>query len=259
MKVSFFETARYQASKPLPSEWPVPSGVYDPDAGARAYRGMIERLEFVEELGFDWVSVSEHHYSPRILTPSPIVSAAFLAAHLKRIKIALLGPTVPQSNPVRVAEELAMLDNLAQGRLVVGLLRGTTNESLTYDLNPQEARERTDEGMELILRAWTEPQPFGWQGRHYQYRTISVWPRPVQQPHPPVFLSGNSIESGGWAGRHRIGMAISFATNEASAQLVAHYRQQAAEVGWEPAADDILYRGNICLAETDEEAQEAAQ
>ncbi|HYZ01558.1 MAG TPA: LLM class flavin-dependent oxidoreductase, partial [Candidatus Binatia bacterium] len=107
-------------------------------------------------------------------------------------------------------------------------------------------------------KAWTEPQPFGWQGRHYQYRTISVWPRPVQQPHPPVFLSGNSIESGGWAGRHRIGMAISFATNDASAQLVAHYRRQAAEVGWEPAADDILYRGNICLAETDEEALEAA-
>src|SRR5499426_1862046 len=81
MKVSFFETVRYQAPKPLPSEWPVPSGTYNPDAGARAYRGMIERLECVEALGFDWVSVSEHHYSPRILTPSPIVSAAFLHAH----------------------------------------------------------------------------------------------------------------------------------------------------------------------------------
>ena len=104
MKLSFFETARYQASKPLPSEWPVPSGSYDPEAGARAYRGMIERLELVEALGFDWVSVSEHHYSPRILTPSPIVSAAFLAAHLKKIKIALLGPIIPQSNPVRVAK-----------------------------------------------------------------------------------------------------------------------------------------------------------
>ncbi|MGH7301962.1 MAG: hypothetical protein ACRELZ_01650, partial [Candidatus Rokuibacteriota bacterium] len=60
MNLSFFETARYQAAQPLPSEWPVPSGSYDPGAGARAYRGMIERLEFVEELGFDWVSVSEH-------------------------------------------------------------------------------------------------------------------------------------------------------------------------------------------------------
>src|SRR5437867_3071923 len=177
MKVSCFETGRYQPPQPLPSEWPVPSGDYDRDAGARAYQGMIQRLEYVEELGFDWVSVSEHHYSPRILTPSPIVSAAFIAARLKRIKIALLGPIVPQSNPVRVAEELAMLDNMAQGRLVAGLLRGTSNESLTYDLNPAEARERTDEGMELILKAWTEPQPFGWQGRHFKYRTI--WMRPA--------------------------------------------------------------------------------
>ena len=157
MKVSFFETARYCAPRALPSEWPVPSGAYDREAGARAYRGMIERLEYVEELGFDWISVSEHHYSPRILTPAPIVSASYIAARLQKIKIALLGPIVPQSNPVRVAEELAMLDTLAQGRLVVGLLRGTTNEYLTYDLNPAEARERTDEGMELILRAWRLP------------------------------------------------------------------------------------------------------
>jgi alkanesulfonate monooxygenase SsuD/methylene tetrahydromethanopterin reductase-like flavin-dependent oxidoreductase (luciferase family) len=136
MKVSFFETTRYQPPEPLKPEWPVPSGAYDREAGAQAFQGMIERLRVVEEVGFDWVSVSEHHYSPRILTPSPIVSAAFIAAHLKRLTIAVLGPIVPQSNPVRVAEELAMLDNMAQGRLVVGLLRGTTNEYLTYDLNP---------------------------------------------------------------------------------------------------------------------------
>ena len=99
-----------------------------------------------------------------------------------------------------------MLDTLAQGRLVVGLLRGTTNESLTYDLNPQEARERTDEGMELILKAWTEPQPFGWQGRHFQYRTVSIWPRPLQQPHPPTYALGTSRESCEFAARHRLGL-----------------------------------------------------
>ena len=115
MKVSFFETVRYVPPRALPPEWPVPSGAYDPDAGAAAYQGMIERLRYVEELGFDWVSVSEHHYSPRILTPSPIVSAAFIAAQLPRITIALLGPIVPHSNPVRVAEELAMLDTMAAG------------------------------------------------------------------------------------------------------------------------------------------------
>jgi alkanesulfonate monooxygenase SsuD/methylene tetrahydromethanopterin reductase-like flavin-dependent oxidoreductase (luciferase family) len=83
------------------------------------------------------------------------------------IKIALLGRIVPQSNPVLLAEEMAMLDTMAEGRLIVGMLRGTTSEMLTYDLNLEESRERTDEGMELILRAWEEPQPFGWQGKAF--------------------------------------------------------------------------------------------
>jgi alkanesulfonate monooxygenase SsuD/methylene tetrahydromethanopterin reductase-like flavin-dependent oxidoreductase (luciferase family) len=255
VKVSFFETVRYRAPEALPPEWPVPSGAYDRDAGAQAYRGMIERLEYVEELGFDWVSVSEHHYSPRILTPSPIVSAAFIAAHLKRITIALLGPIVPHSNPVRVAEELAMLDTMAQGRLVVGLLRGTANEAMTYDLNPQEARERTDEGMELILKAWTEPQPFGWQGRHFQYRTVSIWPRPLQQPHPPTFALGTSRESCEFAARHHLGCGVSYGPFEVMAKATRYYREQCARHGWQPSPEQIIYRANMLVAETDEDAQ----
>jgi alkanesulfonate monooxygenase SsuD/methylene tetrahydromethanopterin reductase-like flavin-dependent oxidoreductase (luciferase family) len=255
MKVSFFETARYRAPQALPSEWPVPSGAYDPEAGARAYRDMIARLEYVEELGFDWVSVSEHHYSPRILTPAPIVSASFIAAHLKKIKIALLGPIVPQSNPVRVAEEIAMLDTLAQGRLVVGLLRGTTNEYLTYDLNPAEARERTDEGMELILRAWAEPQPFGWQGRHFQYRTVSIWPRPLQQPHPPTYALGTSRESCDFAARNRLGCGVSYGSFESVGRATRYYREQCAHYGWTPTPEQIVYRANMLLAETDDEAE----
>ncbi len=256
MKISFFETARYCAPEALPPEWPAASGAYDRDAGAQAYHGMIERLRYVEELGFDWVSVSEHHYSPRILTPSPIVSAAFIAAHLKRITIALLGPIVPHSNPVRVAEELAMLDTLAQGRLVVGLLRGTTNESLTYDLNPAEARERTDEGMELILRAWTEPQPFGWQGRHFQYRTVSIWPRPLQQPHPPTYALGTSRESCEFAARHHLGCGVSYGPFDVMAKATRYYREQCARYGWQPAPEQIVYRANMLVADTDEEAHE---
>jgi len=255
MKVSFFETARYRAPQALPSEWPVPSGAYDPETGARAYRDMIARLEYVEELGFDWVSVSEHHYSPRILTPAPIVSASFIAAHLKKIKIALLGPIVPQSNPVRVAEEIAMLDTLAQGRLVVGLLRGTTNEYLTYDLNPAEARERTDEGMELILRAWAEPQPFGWQGRHFQYRQVSIWPRPLQQPHPPTYALGTSRESCEFAARNRLGCGVSYGSFESVGRATRYYREQCARYGWTPTPEQIVYRANMLLAETDDEAE----
>ena len=93
----------------------MPAGVYDREAGSRAFRGMVERCRYAEALGFDWVSVSEHHYSPRILTPSLQVAAAYVAARVHKIKIAVLGPIVSHSNPVRVAEELAMLDTMADG------------------------------------------------------------------------------------------------------------------------------------------------
>jgi alkanesulfonate monooxygenase SsuD/methylene tetrahydromethanopterin reductase-like flavin-dependent oxidoreductase (luciferase family) len=259
VKASIFQPVPYTPSEPVTLRWPMAGADYDAEVGQRSFRQAIEQVVLAEEVGFDWVSVAEHHYGALFsLTPNPTVFAGALSQQLRRVKIALLGATLPLTNPVRVAEEYAILDTLTGGRLVAGFLRGTPNEFLTYGTNPEESRDQYWEGTELILKAWTEPEPFGWQGRHYQYRTISVWPRPVQQPHPPVFLSGNSVESGGWAGRHRIGMAISFATNAASAQLVAHYRQQAAEVGWEPSREDVLYRGNICLAETDEEAQEAA-
>jgi alkanesulfonate monooxygenase SsuD/methylene tetrahydromethanopterin reductase-like flavin-dependent oxidoreductase (luciferase family) len=256
MQVSYFETARYQMPPTVPAEWPVPPAVYDPDAGAQAYQGMVDRMLFVEGLGFDWISVSEHHYSPRILTPNTAVSASYMAARSKKIKIAVLGPIVSQSNPVQVAEELAMLDNLAEGRLVVGLLRGTTNEYLTFGLNPAESRERTTEGMELILKAWTEPQPFGWQGRHYQFRTVSVWPRPLQQPLPPTYSLGTSRESCEFAARHHIGLGVSFAPFEVVGKSTRYYREECARCGWEPTPEQMLYRANILLAETDEEAHE---
>ena len=254
MKVSYFETARYGAPQTLPNDWPAASGAYDREAGAAAYEGMIERLRYVEDLGFDWVSVSEHHYSPRILTPSPIVAAAYLAAHLSKITIALLGPIVPHSNPVRIAEELAMVDTMAKGRLVVGLLRGTANEALTYDLNPAESRERTDEGIELILKAWTEPHPFAWQGRHFQYRQVSIWPKPLQSPHPPTFSLGTSREACEFAARHRLGCGVSYGPYEVMAKATRHYRETAARYGWTPTPEHIVYRANMIVADTDDDA-----
>jgi len=259
MKVSYFETGRYRVPDSVPGVWPMPSGVYDVEAGTDVYRGMVERITLAEQLGFDWVSLSEHHYSPRILTPSPPMAAAYLAARVHKIKIALLGPIVSHANPVRLAEELAMLDTMADGRLIVGLLRGTTNEALTYDLNPQESRERTDEGMELILKAWTEPQPFGWQGRHFKYRTVSVWPRPLQQPHPPTYALGTSREAGEFAARNRIGLGVSYGPFEVMGKATGYYRDQCALHGWEPTADQIIFRANIVLAETDAAAQRAME
>ena len=254
MKISYFETGRYVPPPDLPREWPVRSGACDLDTVSVALRGMEDRARFVEELGFDWVSLSEHHYSPRILTPSPAVSAAWLAGRVNTIKIALLGPIVPTSNPIRVAEEFAMLDALAPGRIIAGLLRGTTNEYLSYDLNAAEARGRTDEGMELILKAWTEPEAFGWQGRYFQYRTVSIWPR-RRLPGLQSYVLGTSAEAGAFAARHHMGLGVSYGSFEGMARSTGYYRQQCEAHGWTPGPDDIIYRANMILGETDDAAE----
>jgi len=147
-----------------------------------------------------------------------------------------------------------MVDTMSQGRLVVGLLRGTTNEYLSFDLNPAEGREKTDEGMELILKAWTEPQPFGWQGRYFQYRTVSIWPQPQEQARRATYALGVSAEASDFAARHHLGLGVSYGSFELMAKSTNYYRQRCAEYGWEPGPDDIIYRCNMILGETDDEA-----
>lgn len=149
-----------------------------------------------------------------------------------------------------------MLDNLTEGRLVVAFMRGTLSEDQVYDLNPNEGRDKLLEGMDLVLRALTEPQPFSWEGRHFNYRTVSVWPRPVQRPMPPAIVATRSEDTIKYAAENRLGLGIAYESLEATAGIVDKYRTWCAEAGWEPAPDNIVYRGGICLAETDTQAED---
>src|SRR5262247_2107307 len=183
MKASFFCTHSYASPEPFKHPgWPVPPGLYRPEVGLRSVEVTLEQAKLADELGFDWVSCSEHHYTPLLQTPNANVFAAALSQVVRRAKIAVLGPLVSMVNPVRTAEELAMLDQLSGGRLIALFLRGTPNEFLAYGVNPQETRARTQEASELIVRALTEPETFGWEGRYFRFRTVAVWPRAIQQP-----------------------------------------------------------------------------
>ena len=148
--------------------------------------------------------------------------------------------------------EGALFFEVGPGRL---FLRGTANEILTYRSNPDEAQAVTQEGIDLILHAWTEPQPFGWEGRYFNYRTVSVWPRTVQDPHPPVFSSGNSPESVQFCASRRLNLALSFIRLPDIKQRVALYQEAAAKEGWEPTAENVLYRFWAHVAESDEAAE----
>jgi alkanesulfonate monooxygenase SsuD/methylene tetrahydromethanopterin reductase-like flavin-dependent oxidoreductase (luciferase family) len=193
---------------------------------------------------------------PLLQTPNPNVFAAALTQVVKRARIAVLGPLVSMTNPVRVAEEFAMLDQLSKGRLVMLFLRGTPNEFLAYGVNPDETRARTQEASTLIVRALTEPEPFGWEGRFFQFRTIAVWPGPIQRPHPPVFYSGNSLESANFAAANHFGLGMSYYPPHMVAQLAAHYRLECAKHGWQPMPDQLIYRTFVGVADSDKTAAE---
>jgi len=215
----------------------------------------LEQARLAEEAGFDWIACSEHHYTPALQTANPNIFAAALTRVVKRARIAVLGPLVSMTNPVRTAEELAMLDQLSGGRLVALFLRGTPNEFLAYGVNPQETRARTQEASELIVRALTEPETFGWEARYSRFRTVAVWPRAIQQPHPPLFYSGNSIESASFAARNGFGLGVSFYPPHLVAQLTTHYRQECAKRGSHIVPDQLVYRTFVGVADTDREAE----
>lgn len=134
MKFGLFNFIYYAGDEPLPGGLVAPKH-FRPERSLASLRSGFALFEHADALGFDWVSVSEHHYSTS-MTPSPIVAAAALSQRVHRADIAVLGPSLPFLNPVRTAEELAMLDNLCGGRLIVALLRGTPPEYLAYGTNP---------------------------------------------------------------------------------------------------------------------------
>jgi alkanesulfonate monooxygenase SsuD/methylene tetrahydromethanopterin reductase-like flavin-dependent oxidoreductase (luciferase family) len=253
MKAAFFSSVFYLAQ--APGGWPAASTGYSPQEARRSMLTALDQFRLADEAGFDWVTVAEHHYGPMGLTPNPMVFAGALTQVVKRARIALLGPNLPILNPVRVAEEFAMLDTLTDGRVIAGLMRGTPNEYVTYNTNPAESRAIFEEAVLLIRRAWTEAHPFGWEGRYFQFRSISLWPRPVQQPHPPIFISGSSPESAAFAARNRISLGLAVTTVPQAAKSVAIYREAARESGWTPQPENILYRLSFHVADSDAQAR----
>jgi len=169
MKVSVLINNAYLDRAAVQGRYPIPAARYDKEVGARSMEAALANAQLADQLGFDWVSVSEHHFGPGIMTPNPIVFAGALTQVVKRATIALLGPIVSVNNPVRLAEEIALIGVMSGGRTVVFLLRGTPNEFNTYYVKPQETRERAQEAIKLIERALEEPQPFGWAGRYFHY------------------------------------------------------------------------------------------
>ena len=185
-----------------PSVWvDIHSSLFDPRRAHHMYNDFMDELEFAAECGFDAVCVNEHHNNGYGLMPSPNLIASSLARRTTDTALCVLGNSLALYNPpTRVAEEFAMIDVISGGRLIAGFPVGSPMDTcFAYGQNPSMLRERYLEAHDLVVKAWTEPETFAFNGRYNQQRYVNIWPRPVQKPRPPIWIpGGGSVETWRW-------------------------------------------------------------
>jgi alkanesulfonate monooxygenase SsuD/methylene tetrahydromethanopterin reductase-like flavin-dependent oxidoreductase (luciferase family) len=241
----------------------LPNSLYDPVKGADEYAAYIDQLSYAEQLGFDAIAVNEHHQTAYGLMPAPNLIASALIQRTKSVKIGILGRALPLvSNPLTIAEEFAMLDNLSRGRIITGFVRGIGTEYHATGLNPTFSHERYQEAHDLIVAAWTRPGPFEFDGEHYNFRYVNIWPRPYQQPHPPIWVpSQGSSETIRWAAdpSRKYPFLVTFSAEDLVIRYLNMYRDQARELGYEAKGSQLGWAAPVYVADTDERAMREAK
>lgn len=239
----------------------LPNRLYDPRRGHRLYNEYLDELEYAERLGFDGLCVNEHHQNAYGTMPSPNLMAAALVRRTQRVKLAILGNAIGlRDHPLRVAEEIAMLDVLSGGRVISGFVRGIGCEHLSLGIDPTHSRERFYEAHDLILRAWTEPGPFTFEGDHFRVRYANIWPRPLQRPHPPIWLpSQGSPETIGFGAQRRYPFVSVFTPYANARRLLSEYREAAERAGYRAKPAQLGFAVPTYVARTDADARREAK
>ncbi|HWL05633.1 MAG TPA: LLM class flavin-dependent oxidoreductase [Xanthobacteraceae bacterium] len=205
MKVFVFDLLPYgehldalETGSALP--YPLGGSYFKSDVAVRTYAEHLEAWEALDRYGYDGVGFNEHHTSPYGLMNSPNLMAAAASQRTKNLSLLIYGNLLPLHQPLRLAEELAMIDCLSNGRLIAGVARGIPREYAVHSIPMSESRARFEEAYDILVGAWTQ-EVFSYEGKFHSYRDISLWPRPVQQPHPPIWTpitgSKESIEFAG--------------------------------------------------------------
>lgn len=239
----------------------LPNSYFDPRVGHELYNRYLDELELCAELGFDGISVNEHHQNAYGLMPSPVVMAAALARNTENCKIAILGNAFAlREHPLTLAEEHAMIDNITGGRLITGMVRGVGCEYFSMAVNPAYSLERHVEAHDLVVRAWTETGPFAFEGKHYHFEYVNMWPRPYQDPHPPIWCpSQGSTETIEWAAHpdRKYTYLQAYSAFESVLRYLNMYRSVAEEkYGYTASSSQIAWSVPVYCAETDEQAVE---
>ena len=270
MKITSFNLMSYadidlSVKDKFRSAWVLlPNSYFDPVKGHALYNRYLDELELADELGFDGVAVNEHHQTAYGLMPSPVVTASALARRTKQCRIAILGNAFClRDNPLTLAEEHAMIDVITGGRLVTGFVRGVGTEYFSMGANPVHSLERHKEAAELVVRAWTETGPFSFEGKHFHLEYVNLWPRPFQQPHPPIWCpSQGSLETIEWAAHpdRKFVYLQNYSPRESVGRYLDMYRDIALrKYGYEASSDRIGWGAPVYVGETDEQAVNEAR
>jgi len=239
----------------------LPNSYFDPKIGHELYNRYLNELELAAEVGFDGISVNEHHQNAYGLMPSPVVMAAALARNTENCRIAILGNAFAlREHPLTLAEEHAMIDNITGGRLITGMVRGVGCEYFSMGVNPAYSLERHIEAHDLVVRAWTETGPFAFEGKHYHFEYVNMWPRPYQDPHPPIWCpSQGSTETIEWAAHpdRKYVYLQAYSAFESVLRYLNMYRSVAEQnYGYTASSGQIAWSVPVYCAETDEQAVE---
>jgi alkanesulfonate monooxygenase SsuD/methylene tetrahydromethanopterin reductase-like flavin-dependent oxidoreductase (luciferase family) len=246
------------------SAWVVlPNTYFDPVKGHDLYNRYLDELEYAEELGFDGLCVNEHHQNAYGLMPSPVVMASALARRTKRVKICILGSAFGlREHPLTLAEEHAMIDCITAGRLISGMVRGIGCEYYSMGANPAFSHHRFHEAHDLVVRAWTEPGPFAFEGEHYHFEYVNLWPRPYQKPHPAIWCpSQGSFETIEWTAHpdRKYTYLQTYSPFRSVMRFMNGYREKAREYGYEASPDQLGWLVPIYVADTDQKAIDEAR
>jgi alkanesulfonate monooxygenase SsuD/methylene tetrahydromethanopterin reductase-like flavin-dependent oxidoreductase (luciferase family) len=264
MKFHWFAEVTYDG---LPDQFPAPgqggwvdSPIDMADSGrvGENYRMFIRLMQQADRDGFDGLAVNEHHQTPFAMTPSPNLLAASLASSTQNAAILVIGDSLALYNPpTRVAEEMAYLDCLSEGRLIAGFVFGTPMDSaFAYARTPVELRDRFHEARRLVLRAWEEREPFAFNGKYTQLRYVNLWPRPIQ-PRPPIWIPGSSsVETWDLVTRENYCYGhLSFSGLQAAKPLVDGYWDYVAAHDGDMNPHRMAFTQLVCVADTDAEAE----
>ncbi len=236
----------------------LPNRHYDPAVGAGLYNMYLDQYLLADDLGINCM-INEHHQTATCLNASGPVSLAILARQTRAARLCILGnPAANIADPIRCAEEMAMIDNISYGRLECGFVRGVPYELFASNANPTETKERLWESIDLVIRAWTSHDgPFNYEGKWLHKRQINIWPRPYQQPHPPVWTTGGSDVMHGFKTVTRgFTFAMFLTPVDALTRMFGGVRALCRQEGYaEPADDQFAFMPLVAVGETEEEAR----